>query len=243
MNAEDRVGSLVVFEECKGARQVGRQDQRHGPGPRQSLLIAGGLEPLENPFAFPGGEACALRVHQDPVSGSQVEHQPFDGPYLLPGLPGAPTHEVVGEPVSHDVQAGVGEEFTLHHVAQENALRNRDEKCGQYRVRGAHVPGEQQNGTVPVILEAVHLESKGEDPKGTPCQDACPPALQVKIPPQVAFSSGRDPGAADDPEHQACQDAEGLAGEVQQEKGEHSQQGESGPPHEIRKCGQGEENG
>ena len=91
----------------------------HAPGTAERLFVSGRFQLFQNPFPLGRRETGTLGIHEYPLSGGKIIHEPRDGLDLLRPLPGPSPDKAVGKPVADNVETRIQEKPTFNDVSEQ----------------------------------------------------------------------------------------------------------------------------
>ena len=149
-------------------------------------------------------EAGPLGIDQHAVAGSEaVGERPH--PLELLRLARSAAHEVVRQPSPGDVEAGIGEQLALEHVAQADPVRAGDEVRRQQVVDDARVADQHDHGPRRDLVATRDLEPQPEQRTHRAEQRAGPQLLDA--PGHLAQPGAAPTAEARDPQRRQRGDA------------------------------------
>lgn len=206
---EEHVAHRRRLEERERPSRAHREHMTERLRARERGGVAG--EPLQGPLTLPLGKARSLRINED--AGARPDTyleraNRLDFPLRIDPVA---RHEVVGQKVPGDVDAGVGEELALQHVTELELVAIGDEDRGQEHVDDARVTHEDEDGAaLRRELVAVDLEAKREE---RPHRRELHARVEALNGPRQGLSPGprserREPYGAEEPEPEGLDEQE-----------------------------------
>jgi hypothetical protein len=113
---------------------------------------------MEDGPAFLRGEACAFRIEEHGIVGTEITGKRAHTFDLSGARPSSALHEAVGKPMPDDVETRIPQELSLEHVAQPVAAACRQENGCEQGVADAHVPKQQEKRSAPGRNDVVSVD-------------------------------------------------------------------------------------
>ena len=179
----------ILLEKFQSSPKARRQKVLQGFGSCQPLLITGGFELFEDSQAFFLGKTSPFGVHQDPFVFSEVVGKTTNVFNLLLNVVGRAVYKVVLQTISHDVEAGVPQQFFLEYIAIADFVANCPKHSTQNGVHRRRVTQKEQSRATSREFAAFHDEGIIVDTEGIEAEMVEPPGLDRIIGLQITVGT------------------------------------------------------